>query len=63
MDDTVAVPLKGVAIGMRRLRIAASAGIFYADGVRGEHKRSVAGQTLEEVTESRLRYGVKIART
>jgi len=36
VDDTVAVALKVVAVGMRRFGMAASAGIFYVDGVVGE---------------------------
>jgi len=36
MDDAVAVALKIVAVGMGRFGMAASAGIFYVDGVVGE---------------------------
>jgi hypothetical protein len=36
MDDAVAVALKVVAVGMRRLGMAASSGIFYVDGIVGE---------------------------
>jgi len=36
VDDAVAVALKIVAVGMGRFGIAASAGIFYVDGVVGE---------------------------
>ena len=36
VDDTVAVALKIVAVGMGRFGVAASAGIFYVDGVVGE---------------------------
>ena len=36
MDDAVAVALKVVAVGVRRFGMAASAGIFYVDGVVGE---------------------------
>jgi hypothetical protein len=42
MNDAVAVALKVVAVGMRRFGMAASAGIFYADGVGGE--LGVSGQ-------------------
>ncbi len=42
MDDAVAVTLERIAIRMRRLGIAAPTRILRADGVRGEHKRSVA---------------------
>ncbi len=44
VDDAVAIALEWIAIRMRRLGIAASARIFDADGIRGEHKRSVAGK-------------------
>ncbi len=36
VDDAVAVALKIVAVGMGRFGVAASAGIFYVDGVIGE---------------------------
>jgi hypothetical protein len=36
MDDAVAVALKVVAVGMGKLGITASAGIFYVDGIVGE---------------------------
>jgi hypothetical protein len=42
MDDAVAVTLERVAIRVRRLGIAAPARVFLIDGIRGEHKRSVA---------------------
>ena len=41
VDDAVAIALKVVAVGMRRLGMPASAGLFHADGVGGEHGRSV----------------------
>ncbi len=37
MDDPVAIALKVVAVGMRGLRITASAGLFHAHGVVGQH--------------------------
>src|SRR5208283_5506934 len=40
MDDAVAVALERIAIRMRRLWIAAPAGILHANRVAGEHKRS-----------------------
>src|SRR5262250_3055552 len=42
MDDPVAVTLKVVAVGMLRLWETASAGIFRAHGVVGEHEESLA---------------------
>src|SRR5208282_4994867 len=42
MNDAVAVALKVVAIGMRRLGMAASAGIFDAHRIVGEHGQSLA---------------------
>jgi hypothetical protein len=37
MDDPVAVTLKVVAVGMRRLGMAASTGVFDAHRIVGEH--------------------------
>jgi hypothetical protein len=42
MDDTIAVALKVVAVGMRRLGMAASAGLLNADRIVGEHGKSLA---------------------
>src|ERR1051326_3617201 len=42
VDDTIAVTLKVVAVRMRRLGIAASAGSFDSHRVVGEHGGSVA---------------------
>jgi hypothetical protein len=42
MDDTITVALKVVAVRMRRLGMAASAGVFYADRIVGEHGESLA---------------------
>src|SRR5271169_415143 len=42
MNDTIAVALKVVAVGMRRLGMAASAGVFYAHRIVGEHEQSLA---------------------
>src|SRR5260221_7825815 len=42
MDDTVTVALKVVAVGMRWLGMAASAGVFYAHRIVGEHGESLA---------------------
>ena len=42
MDDAVAVALKVVAVGMRRLGMAASARVFHAHSVVGEHGKSLA---------------------
>ena len=36
MNDAVAIALKVVSVGMRRLGMTASAGIFYVDGIVGE---------------------------
>ena len=47
MDDTITVALKVVAIRMRRLGMAASAGVFYADRIVGEHGESLALRILE----------------
>ena len=38
VDNAVAVALERIAVGMRRLRIAAPAGIFRMHRVAGEHK-------------------------
>lgn len=42
MDDAITIALKIVAIGVRRLGMAASAGIFYANGIVGQHGESLA---------------------
>jgi len=42
MDDAVAIALKVVSVGMGRLEMAASAGVFYVDGVVGE--LAISGQ-------------------
>src|SRR5664280_3868884 len=42
MDHAIAIPLKRIAIGVRRLGIAASTGILHANSVAGEHRRSLA---------------------
>jgi hypothetical protein len=42
MDHTITVALKVVAVGMRRLKMAASAGVFYAHRIVGEHGKSLA---------------------
>src|SRR5258708_15729473 len=42
MDDTVTVALKIVAVGMPWLGMAASAGVFYAHRIVGEHGESLA---------------------
>ena len=51
VDDAIAVALEGIAVGMRRLGIAASARILHANGVSSEHKRSVAkrGRTIRRL--------------
>ncbi len=42
MDDAIAVALKVVAVRMRRLGMAASAGVFDAHRIVGEHEKSLA---------------------
>src|ERR1019366_7315286 len=42
MDDAITVALKGVTVGMRRLRIAPSARVLHAKRVAGEHEMSLA---------------------
>ena len=42
MNDPVAVALKVVAVGMRRLGMAASAGVLHANRIVGEHEKSLA---------------------
>ena len=42
VDDAVAVALEVVTIGMLRLGVAASAGMFHAYRVLGEHEASLA---------------------
>jgi hypothetical protein len=39
VDDTVAVALKMISIGMRRLRKAAPAGLLHMHRVTGQHER------------------------
>jgi hypothetical protein len=56
MDDAVAVALKVVAVGMGRFGMAASAGIFYVDGVVGE--LGVGGQLRNPVASLPLELGV-----
>src|SRR5664280_2920355 len=46
MDHAIAIPLKRIAIGVRRLGIAASTGILHANGVAGEHGRSLAATRI-----------------
>src|ERR1017187_10029055 len=41
MDYAIAVPLKRIAIGVRRLGIAASTRILNANSVAGQHRRSL----------------------
>src|SRR5580704_342753 len=45
MDDTVAIALKVVAVGMLRLEMTASAGVFDAHRIVGEHEVSLAVET------------------
>src|ERR1700755_1867563 len=47
VDDAVAIALKVVAIGMPGLRETASAGLFHAYGITGEHGQSLALLILE----------------
>src|ERR1700751_781528 len=47
VDDGVAIGLKVVAIGMPGLREKASAGLFHAYGITGEHGESLALLILE----------------
>src|ERR1035441_5873648 len=42
VDDTITVALKVVAVRMRRLGMAASARVFYAHRIVGEHGESLA---------------------
>jgi hypothetical protein len=42
MYDTIAVALKIIAVGMRRLGMAASARLLHADRIVGEHEKSLA---------------------
>jgi len=46
VDDAIAVPLVIVSIRMRRLREAASAGMFYLHRVAGQHVASLADLLL-----------------
>src|SRR5271165_1502024 len=49
VDDAVAVALKGVAVRVRRLEVAASAGVLDANRVAGEHGESLpASQEKQE---------------
>src|SRR5579863_7155221 len=41
MDDAITIALKIVAVGMLRLGITASAGLFHPHGVFGEHEQSL----------------------
>jgi hypothetical protein len=47
MDNPVAISLKVVAVGMRRLRKAASTGVFHVHRVAGQHEESLASLTLD----------------
>src|ERR1022692_526376 len=47
VDDAVAVALEVVAVGMRRLGEAASAGMFHLHRVAGQHFRSLTGASTE----------------
>jgi hypothetical protein len=42
VNNAVAVALKVVAVSVRRLGIAASARLFYANGIIGQHAKSLA---------------------
>jgi hypothetical protein len=46
MDNAVAISLKVVAVGMRRLRKAASTGVFHVHRVAGQHEESLASLTV-----------------
>lgn len=46
VNDAVAVALKIVAIGMRRFRETAPAGVLYLNRVAGQHARSLAEAVL-----------------
>ena len=48
MDDAVTVALKRIAVRVRRLRIAPSAGVLHANRVAGEHEESVAAAVARE---------------
>jgi hypothetical protein len=37
MDDAVAIALEVIAVGMRRFRKTASAGMFHLHGIAGQH--------------------------
>ena len=47
VDDAVAVALEVVAVGMRRFREAASAGLFDLHRVAGQHGGRIAGAGTE----------------
>jgi hypothetical protein len=53
MNDAVAVALKVVAVGMRRFRDAASAGVFHVDRVAGQHFRSLTGASTQYLVASK----------
>src|SRR4029077_10946710 len=63
VDDAVAVALKVVAIGMRRLRESASAGLFHLHRVGGQHGDSLAfaGHRLSQ-SEAHLVAGLEAER-
>jgi len=48
VDDAVAITLKIVAVGMRRFRETASAGVFCMHRVAGQHGGSLALLTAKE---------------
>jgi hypothetical protein len=46
VDDAITITLKFVAVGMPRLGMTASAGLFHPHGVVGEHGESLAEAAL-----------------
>ena len=52
MDDAVAVALKVVAVGMLRLGITASAGLFHVHRVVGQHGESLAEASTQYLVPS-----------
>jgi hypothetical protein len=52
VDNAIAVALKIVAVGMGRLGMAASAGVFDAHRIVGEHGKSLAGWFTAETPRS-----------
>src|ERR1700704_4932380 len=55
VNDAVAIALEVVAVGMRRLGVAASPRVFHAHGIVGQHWVSVAVGKIAPMMMTKLR--------